>query len=81
MKEEEERRIAQMSRFEYEKLTSAASLEAESWTDSTLKDVEQMDRMARGQVEPQRSVTGESSGPHSIPYTAKGKNTNRKYLQ
>merc|ERR1719410_872096 len=65
MKEEEERRIAQMTRFEFEKMTNAASREAESWTDATLEDVEAIDKMARGQPAPKRSL---DSGPHSIPY-------------
>lgn len=54
MKEEEERRIAQMTRMEFEKMTSAASKEAQSFTDATLEDVEAMDQMARGQLAPKR---------------------------
>ena len=70
MKEEEERRIATMTRMEFEKMTSAATKEAESWTDATLEDVEAIDKMAKGQPAPKRSL--DNSGPHSIPYTAKG---------
>ena len=70
MKEEEERRIATMTRMEFEKMTSAATIEAESWTDATLEDVEAIDKMAKGQPAPKRSL--DNSGPHSIPYTAKG---------
>ena len=78
MKEEEERRIAQMTRFEFEKMTNAASREAESWTDATLEDVEAIDKMARGQPAPKRSL---DSGPHSIPYTAKGERLLRERLE
>ena len=78
MKEEEERRIAQMTRFEFEKMTTAASREAESWTDATLEDVEAIDKMARGQPAPKRSL---DSGPHSIPYTAKGERLLRERLE
>ena len=71
MKEEEEKRIAQMTRMEFVKMTSAVSREAESWTDATLEDVGAMDQMASGQMVPKRSLDS-SVNPHSIPYTAKG---------
>ena len=56
MKEEEERRIALMTRREFEQIASAASKEALSWTDATLEDVEAIDKMARGQPAPKRSL-------------------------
>merc|ERR1719266_2121738 len=80
MKEEEEKRIAQMTRMEFDKMTSAVSREAESWTDATLEDVEAMDRMARGQMQPKHSLDS-SAMPHSIPYTAKGERLLRERLE
>ena len=71
MKEEEEKRIAQMTRMEFVKMTSAVSMEADSWTDATLEDVEAIDQMARGQMAPKYSLDS-SVNAHSIPYTAKG---------
>ena len=81
MKEEEERRIALMTRREFEQIASAASKEALSWTDATLEDVEAMDKMARGQPAPKRSLDSSYSGPHSIPYTAKGERLLRERLE
>ena len=63
MKEEEERRIALMTRREFEQIASAASKEALSWTDATLEDVEAIDKMARGQPAPKRSL--DSSNLHT----------------
>ena len=79
MKEEEEKRIAQMTRMEFEKMTSAASQEAESWTDATLEDVEAIDQMAKGQLAPKKSL--DQNQPHSIPYTAKGERILRERLE
>jgi len=86
MKEEEERRIALMTRREFEQIASAASKEALSWTDATLEDVEAIDKMARGQPAPKRSLDSSNlhtnnSGPHSIPYTAKGERLLRERLE
>merc|ERR1719266_124200 len=80
MKEEEEKRIAQMTRMEFVKMTSAVSREAESWTDATLEDVGAMDQMASGQMAPKRSLDS-SVNPHSIPYTAKGERLLRERLE
>jgi hypothetical protein len=77
MKEEEEKRIAQMTHMEFVKMTSAVSREAESWTDATLEDVGAMDQMASGQMVPKRSLDS-SVNPHSIPYTAKGEFERKK---
>ena len=77
MKEEEEKRIAQMTTFEFSKMTETAHHEADSWTESALEDVAQMDMMARGEPVPKKSL----EGPHSIPYTAKGERLLRERLE
>ena len=79
MKEEEEKRIAQMTHIEFSKMTESAHHEADSWTESALEDVAQMDMMARGEPVPKKSL--DSSGPHSIPYTAKGERLLRERLE
>ena len=81
MREEEERRIAQMTKKELEKINTAASLEADVWTDAALEDVEAIDQMARGQSVPKKSIDSSASGPHSIPYTAKGERLLRERLE
>merc|ERR1712029_924063 len=78
MKEEEEKRIAQMTTFEFSKMGETAHHEADSWTESALEDVAQMDMMARGEPVPKKSL---ESGPHSIPYTAKGERLLRERLE
>ena len=78
MKEEEEKRIAQMTQMEFSKMTESAHNEADSWTESALQDVAQIDMMARGEPAPKRSL---DSGPHSIPYTAKGERLLRERLE
>jgi protein scribble len=78
MKEEEEKRIAQMTTFEFSKTNETAHHEADSWTESALEDVAQMDMMARGEPVPKKSL---ESGPHSIPYTAKGERLLRERLE
>jgi len=70
-----------MTRREFEQIASAASKEALSWTDAALEDVEAMDKMARGQPAPKRSLDSSYSGPHSIPYTAKGERLLRERLE
>ena len=84
MKEEEERRIAQMTRMEFERMTSAQKQEADSWTDAALEDVAAIDQMARGQHAPKKSLDSSNlanSGPNSIPYSAKGERLLRERLE
>ena len=84
MKEEEERRIANMTRAEFAKLTGSASASAldeaslDAETDMALDQVDEMDKMVGGSGASSRKV----SAPASLqPHTAKGERLLRERLE
>ena len=84
MKEEEEKRIANMTRAEFAKLTGSASASAldeaglDAETDMALDQVDEMDKMVAGSGGSSRKV----SAPASLqPHTAKGERLLRERLE